>query len=254
MKHVGVLLFFCLCVLECSAKNGVDTLCIRFLSWDTYNLPHIVTCNNFEDELPYTEHRVCSKTAVVKLLESLKNLHQTVDSDFSVGCKLFFLCDGNVVKKVCLNSKYVLMDGRTFICTQELMNTIDDVIKEGIVTNTHYNYDIGKYGNEYMGGRDSLFLKIDHYLARKLPKSIKNVGDIRIVVYCKADKNGRSTQVKIRLYNRILSKKQEKRLEKLLNYFFFHEVKWKPDETRMLSDWIVLNHKIKGGIIERTGN
>ena len=98
MKHFGVLLFFCLCVLECSAKNGVDTLCIRFLSWDTYNLPHIVTCNNFEDELPYTEHRVCSKTAVVKLLESLKELRQTVDTDFSVGCKLFFLSDGNVVK------------------------------------------------------------------------------------------------------------------------------------------------------------
>ena len=252
MKHVGVLLFFCLCVLECSAKNGVDTLCIRFLSWDTYNLPHIVTCNNFEDELPYTEHRVCSKTAVVKLLESLKNLHQTVDSDFSVGCKLFFLCDGNVVKKVCLNSKYVLMDGRTFICTQELMNTINDIMHKGVIMNRQDRFLPNKYGDEYIHGRETLFSELEAYYAKHVPESIRKNGDTRIVVYCKSNKKGKTTKIeRVRIYNTNLSDSQTKDIERLIYRFFMRKVRWKPDETRMQSDWITIYYKIEGdqGII-----
>lgn len=246
MKRIEILLLLCLCIVECSAKRNVDTVLIRFFSWEDYKQPHIVSCNSFENELPYTEYYTYNKSAIGKLYEGLKDLRKTSDITFNVGCKLLFLNNGKIVKKVCLNSKYVITDGYTFFCSQKLMDTIDSIKHNSVIVDRQRRFLPDQYGNEYIYGRDSLFSKFKTNYKKNIPASIRKNGDTRIVVYCQSDKKGKTSKIeRISIYNTNLLEDQKKIIEKMIYNFFMRKVKWKTDETRMQSDWIVINYKIE---------
>ena len=252
MKKLKIIMLFCLLFTECLAKQEVDSLYIRYFSWENYMQPHIITCNNFEDELPYTEYCVSDRSEIDRLLGSMKELPKTSDTDFCVGCKLLFLHKGMVVKKACLNSKYVMTGGQSYLCTQELMNTINDIMHKGVIMNRQDRFLPNKYGDEYIHGRETLFSELEAYYAKHVPESIRKNGDTRIVVYCKSNKKGKTTKIEsVRIYNTNLSDSQTKDIEQLIYRFFMRKVRWKPDETRMESDWITIYYKIEGdqGII-----
>jgi len=249
MKRIGILLLLYLCMTECSAKIDVDTVFIRYMSWETHGQPHLVTCNNFEEEMPYTEYCVSDRSEIDRLLGSMKELPKTPDTDFCVGCKLLFLHKGTVVKKACLNSKYVMTSGQSYLCTQELMNTINDIMHNGVIMNRQDRFLPNKYGDEYIHGREALFSELEAYYAKHVPESIRKNGDTRIVIYCKSNKKGKTTKIeRVRIYNTNLSDSQTKDIERLIYRFFMRKVRWKPDETRMQSDWITIYYKIKGVI------
>ncbi len=245
MKQIGFLLWFCLCFTRCLASDNVDSLYIRYFSWDNSKQPHIITCTNFEYELPYTEFRISDQSTICKLLNSMNKLHKTSETDFSVGCKVFFLHRNKVVKTVCLNSKYILINGSTYYCTKDLMNCIDDMMRHGAMVDINKRYISGKYGDEYHLGREVLFSKLETYLSRTVPEMITNSKDTRIVVHCKSNKKGKTTQAEIQVYNEELSTSQKKVLEQQIYKFFMRKIKWMPDETRMKSDWISMMYKIK---------
>lgn len=246
MKQIGFLLLFGLCFMRCFASNDMDSLYIRYFSWEESKQPHIITCTNFEYELPYTEFCISDQSEICRLLDSMNELQKVSDIDFSVGCKVFFLNRNKVVKTMCLNSKYILINGNTYYCTKELVNCIDRMMSHGAMVDTQKMYISGKYGDEYHLGREALFSKLEKYLARAIPKIIKNCKDTRIVVHCKPNKKGKTTQIEIQIYNKELSNDQKKALEQQIYKFFMRKAKWMPDETRMRSDWITIMYKIKG--------
>ncbi len=250
MKQIEIIIFFCLFFTGCPAKQkkNVDTLYIRFFSWEEYNQPHIITCTNFEYELPYTEYCISDQIKINRFLNNIDELQETSDTDFSVGCKIFFMRDGKVVKTACLNSHYVLINGKTYFCTKDLIDHINSMMYDGALVDTQKKYIYGKYGDEYIHGREALLSKFETYLAKKIPDPIKKSGDIRIVVYCKSDKMGKTTRVDPRVYrvNNKLSDGEKKYIEGLITKFFTRKVKWKPDYTRMKSDWIKIMYKYKG--------
>ena len=94
--------------------------------------------------------------------------------------------------------------------------------------------------------------ELEAYYAKHVPESIRKNGDTRIVVYCKSNKKGKTTKIeRVRIYNTNLSDSQTKDIEQLIYRFFMKKVRWKPDETRMQSDWMTIYYKIEGdqGII-----
>ena len=54
----------CLYFIRCTARTKVDSLYIRYFSWEDSIQPHIITCTNFEYEMPYTEYCVSDKNAI----------------------------------------------------------------------------------------------------------------------------------------------------------------------------------------------
>ena len=164
MRRIETLIFLCLCFAVCFAKKGVDTLYIRFFSWEDYKQPHIITCNNFEYELPYTEYCITDQIAINKLLDTMKKLPKITDTDFCVGCKLFFVRDTQVVKTACMNSKYILINGQTYSCTEDLVSTTNDMICSDALVATQKKYLCGKNGDEFIRGREVLISKLKTYL------------------------------------------------------------------------------------------
>jgi len=245
MKRIKIIMLFCFLFTECLAKQKVDSMYIRYFSWEDYNQPHLITCTNFEYELPYSEYCISDQITIYKFLDKINDLQNTSNTDFSVGCKILFIGDGKVVKTACLSSKFVLINGRTYFCTKDLIDYIDNMVHNGVLVDTHNKYIYGRYGDEYIHGREALFLKFETYLAKNIPDKIKKSGDIRIVVHCKSDKKGKTTRVVPKVYNNKLSDCEKKDIECLITKFFTHKVKWRPDDTRMMSDWITINYKIK---------
>lgn len=246
MKQIEITLLFALCFTRCLASNHVDSLYIRYFSWEDSKQPHIITCSSFEYELPYTEFCVTDQNAICGLLTNMSGLQKTPDVDFSVGCKVFFLHRNKVVKTACLSSKYILTNGNTYYCTRDLINCIDSMMCHGAIVDMKKRYISGKYGDEYYLGREALFSKLETYLVRATPEIITNSEDTRIVVHCKSNKKGKTTRTEIHVYNKELSSSQKILLERLIYKFFMHKVKWMPDEMRMDSDWITIMYKIKG--------
>ena len=123
------------------------------------------------------------------------------------------------------------------------MNCIDDMMRHGAMVDINKRYISGKYGDEYVDGREALFLKLELYLNKNLPEVIKKKGAIRIKVYCKSDQKGNTIMVQPHVYNDSLSDEQNKFVDRLLIRFFKNEVKWKPNDTLMKSDMIEILYK-----------
>ena len=243
MKQLNILILFCLFFADSLAKHNIDSLVIRFYSWDESKQPHVITCSNFEYERPYVDYSVADQTTITDFLNQLNNLQETKDTDFCVGCKIFFLQDGIVKSTACLNSKLILINGKTLFCDKNLIRTIDGMMNKGTLIDTQKNYLCGKYGDEYVDGREALFLKLELYLNKNLPEVIKKKGAIRIKVYCKSDQKGNTIMVQPHVYNDSLSDEQNKFVDRLLIRFFKNEIKWKPNDTLMKSDMIEILYK-----------
>lgn len=243
MKQIKIVFLFCLFFTNGLAKQSIDSLLIRYFSWEDSNQPHIITCTNFEYERPYVDYSISDKAFINDFLNQMKNLQEVEDTDFCVGCKIFFIKDGRVKETACLNSRYLLIKGKTLRCDSNFVQIIDKMMINGTLPDTHKMYLFGKYGDEYIDGRDALFLKLRAYLNKYLPVLIKKRGNIRITVYCKSDKKGKTTMVTPHIHNDKLSNEQKYLIDSLLIRFFKRKVKWKPNETRMTSDLITIMYK-----------
>lgn len=98
MKQLDILILFCLFFADSFAKQNIDSLVIRFYSWDESKQPHVITCSNFEYERPYVDYSVADQTTITDFLNQLNNLQETKDTDFCVGCKIFFFTGWNCEK------------------------------------------------------------------------------------------------------------------------------------------------------------
>ena len=95
---------FILATVVCESKvKSPDSLYIRFFMWDNPDAPHITTCDNFEYDVPYKEILVNNPADVELLYNRLQQLGKISDTDFNVGCKLFFIKNNKLINEICMN-------------------------------------------------------------------------------------------------------------------------------------------------------
>ena len=107
-----------------------DTLIIRFFSWGVSDAPHLITCINYEAEVPFREYEVSDISAINLLSNELNRLQMTQEQDFSVECKLLCVKNGVVNNVICLNSEYIMINGKVYFCNKSIVNTIDTIMSK----------------------------------------------------------------------------------------------------------------------------
>ena len=240
-KHILFILLFH-CLYAYSLCNNIDSIVIRYVSWEQYARPHTTSCVNFEYDVPYKEYTIKDRKDINELVNCLKNLKPTENRDFSVGCKLLFIKGNAVVKIVALNSDYLLLKGKTDQSPLGAIRFINDVISRTNRNEVEYSYRPDRLGNEFSKGRIELYNKLYKHL-KKQKNGIKITGDTRLVAYCKVNKAGHTRKVlQLNIYNEELTGMDKAFIEENL-YVFFNRIKWKKNNTRMECDMVVINFK-----------
>lgn len=224
------------------ANIDVDTIVIRFMTWNVDDAPHLITCINFETEVPYCEYIVSDMSKITSLDDKLHNLRATKNLDFCVGCKLLYIKKGVVKNVICLNNKYVMENGIVYFCNDSLINMIDSLTKSITASAKKFNYMPELYGEEFSKGKKELHKILSSYYD-KLRKKYNVHGTTRLEIFCKANKKGKTTVANTRLYNKEINTEYIVKIEKLFNRFFLKKIRWKKNSTRMNADWIKVYYK-----------
>lgn len=59
-----------------------DALIIRFFTWNIDDVPHLITCNNYESEIPFQEYKITDTSAIELLNNEIDYLQMTHEQDF----------------------------------------------------------------------------------------------------------------------------------------------------------------------------
>lgn len=108
--------------------TDTDSLFIHFLSWNNES-PHTVTCSNFEHEMPFQTYIITSGIVIDSQSHQLQSLPPSEDADFQVGCKLYFIKSGAILKTVCLDSTHVLTQGKAYKNTPSVRNHLWELME-----------------------------------------------------------------------------------------------------------------------------
>ena len=217
--------------------TDTDSLFIHFLSWNNES-PHAVTCSNFEHEMPFQTYIITSGIVIDSLSHQLQSLPPSEDADFQVGCKLYFIKSGAILKTVCLDSTHVLTQGKAYKNTPSVRNHLRELMEANQSVAHAPRFVPKNFGDEFVEGRDSLFC----LLANRLNESLRGTdGPIKLqmTIYCKAERNGKTKAVRINVANRKTLSKSERKTVAALKRIISHEVIWNKDLERMNRDLIV---------------
>lgn len=219
-----------------------DTLIIRFFSWGVSDAPHLITCINYEAEVPFREYEVSDISAINLLSNELNCLQMTQEQDFSVECKLLCVKKGVVNNVICLNSEYIMIDGKVYFCNKSIVNTIDTIMSKISPSIEKFSYTPERLGEEYYKGKGELYnILSSQYNKIKKEYDIKGVTTLEI--FCKADKKGKTKVANVRVFNNNIRTEDKLKMEKEINKWFLHKIRWKKDDTRMNADWIKIYYK-----------
>ena len=58
-----------------------------------------------------------------------------------------------------------------------------------------------------------------------------------------ADKKGKTKFANIKLYNKEINSEDKLKMEKEINKWFLHKIRWRKNDTRMNADWIKIYYK-----------
>lgn len=220
----------------------VDTLIIRFFTWEVVDVPHLITCINYETEVPYKEYVVTDTSAINTINEKIKDLHSTQEQDFCVACKLLCIKNGTISDIICLNKDYIMIDGKVFSCDRSIVNIIDTLINKIPPSKEKFSYKPEKFGAEYCKGKEELNKLLSSYY-NKIKKEYKIKGITKFEILCKANKKGYTKTVKVKLYNKDISSTDKHKIENNITEWFKRKIKWKKNNTRMNADWINIYFK-----------
>lgn len=224
-----------------SQTVDVDTLIVRFFSWDMDDSPHAVRPLNFEYEVPYKEYIITDDSVISSIRTALKNEQKGISDSFNVGCKLIFVKNGNVESVVSMNSDYIRYKGKVFLnnSTKEIIDNIFNVHKENRILD---KYLPDRNESEYIGGKEELF----NLLSSNFPKILNGIelkNDVKFRVRCKASTNGKTLCADIDVYGSC-SQDEKNVIRKRLKSFFLHNVRWKRNLDRTKNDIITILYKV----------
>lgn len=243
MKKVLLLLSFMFLFIGTNSANN-DSLMIRYDEWDKDPV-HVSTCSNFERQNGYTEEYIVSSHNHIDTLKHLLScLSETEDVYFPVRCKLYFF-DSNIVKQVvCMNKTYVALNGKTYANNDTIVNYINLLRCENTPSDDKRFFP-NQIGANYIEGNDSLY----RLLQKKIDEvaySLKYKGTLVMSVKCTADKEGNTTDAKVKVIKpQITTRKEENIAQQLMEYLVCN-VLWEKDINRGKLDRISFSIRYVG--------
>ena len=201
----------------------VDSLLIRYNDWDT-QLINISTCSNFERLRGYNKEIIVSETRYVDSLKFLlSDLVETEDEYFPVSCKIYIFDTDTVRLKICMNRNYVIQNGKRFL---------PDIM-----------------GANYARGKQHLYNLLYEKLG-EISISANYKGNMIMNIRCKADKKGKTTDVKISIVNPQKPSNKERSIVRKLAKFIKDNIFWVEDGERGAFDWISFTIRYSTGLSE----
>lgn len=226
--------------LTSNAKTiDADSLIIRFMSWNMEGTPHTITCSGFEYDVPFKEFTITDKLKIESLSIAINSSPRINDAQFSVGCKLLFVKNDKVVEVVCMDGKHSLQNGKMYLSSTEAIKIIDGIIESMPENSNIFYYKPGRYGDEYIYGRESLYQCLNFYMDK-----LKLKNQVIITTHIKAKKNGKTTKIMdMNVYSKDMTYEDKSRIGKEMKRVLMNKIKWKKDPNRMENDFITINYK-----------
>lgn len=230
--------------LTCNSKTiDADSLVVRFMSWNMDGSPHSITCLNYEYDVPYKEFTITDRMKIESLGSAIKSASRVKNTEFNVGCKLFFVKDDMVVEEVCMDKDYTLRRGKMYLSSTEVKNIIDGIMETESLNTDKFHYMPDRYGNEYVYGRDSLFRYFDSNMCR-IAKTMRLTDDVIIVTHIEAEKSGKTAKIiDMKIYSKGLDENGKTRIEEEIRHILMRKIRWKKNLNRKKSDTISINYK-----------
>ena len=243
MKKILLLLSFLFLSIETNCAN-IDSLMIRYDDWDKYPV-QVSTCSNFERQNGYTEeYIVSSRNHIDTLKHLLSRLPETEDVYFPVRCKLYFFDSDTVRQEVCMNKTYIVQNGKTYANNDTIVNYINRMRCESTPSDDK-RFMPDHIGANYIEGNDSLY----RLLQKKIDEvaySLKYKGTLVMSVKCTADKEGNTTDAKVKVIKpQITTRKEENIAQQLMEYLVCN-VLWEKDINRGKLDRISFSIRYVG--------
>ena len=214
----------------------VDSLLIRFNDWDTQTI-HVSTCSNFESLRGYNKEIMVSETIYVDSLKYLlSDLVETDDEYFPVSCKIYIFDTDTVRKKICMNKKYVIQNGKMYVNNDSIVSFVNNLIAQHSLSDSkRFIPDI--MGANYIGGIQNLYNLLYEKIG-EFSVSADYKGNMIMNIRCKADKNGKTTDVKISIVNPKKPSNKECSIVRKLAKYIKDNIFWEEDTERGPFDWI----------------
>lgn len=214
----------------------VDSLLIRFNDWDTQPI-HVSTCSNFERLRGYNKEIIVSETRYVDSLELLlSDLVETEDVYFPVSCKIYIFDTDTVRQKICMNRNYVIQNGKMYINNDLIVCFVNNLLVQYPLSNSkRFLPDI--MGANYVGEKQHLYNLLYEKL-EEISLSANYKGNMIMNIRCKADKKGKTTDVKISIVNPQKPSNKERSIVKKFAKYIKDNVFWEEDGERGAFDWI----------------
>ncbi len=243
MKKILLLLSFLFLSIETNCAN-IDSLMIRYDDWDKYPV-QVSTCSNFERQNGYTEeYIVSSRNHIDTLKHLLSRLPETEDVYFPVRCKLYFFDSDTVRQEVCMNKTYIVQNGKTYANNDTIVNYINRMRCESTPSDDK-RFMPDHIGANYIEGNDSLFLLLQKKID-EIACFLKYEGEMVMSVKCKADKEGNTTDTKVKVIRPQIPTKIEEDIAQRLREYVISDVHWEKDINRGTLDWIIFSIRYVG--------
>lgn len=226
----------------------VDSLLIRYNDWDT-QLINISTCSNFERLRGYNKEIIVPETRYVDSLKFLlSDLVETEDEYFPVSCKIYIFDTDTVRLKICMNRNYVIQNGKMYRNNDSIVFFVNNLmVQHSISDSKRFLPDI--MGANYARGKQHLY----NLLYKKLGEisiSANYKGNMIMNIRCKADKKGKTTDVKISIVNPQKPSNKERSIVRKLAKFIKDNIFWEEDGERGPFDWISFPIRYSSGLSE----
>ena len=214
-------------------SQNFDTVVIRYHKWGV-EPTHIVPCIKFEREYGIKkEYKITEKALTDSLKKLLGSLKKGKEKRLSVECKIYFINNGEVKREVCLNSKYVMDNGKIRKNNPLLISFINRLMITHSSSECDKRFYPSYIGNEFEGGVDSLY----SYLNNEINKNNKlsNVEKTRFLIRCNVSKKGKSNNIDLRFIKCPSPNNSQLELYKHL-YNIIRKIKWKSNPNRTKLD------------------
>lgn len=243
MKKVLLLLSFMFLFSGTNSANN-DSLMIRYDEWDKDPV-HVSSCSNFEIQNGYTEEYIVSSQNHIDTLKHLLScLSETEDVYFPVMCKLYFFDSGSVRQIVCMNKAYIALNGKTYANNDTIVNYINLLRCENTPSDDKRFFP-NQVGANYIEGNDSLY----RLLQKKIDEvacSLKYEGTLVMSVKLTADKEGNTTDAKVKVIKPHVSTIKEESIAQQLMEYLVYNVLWEKDINRGKHDKISFSIRYVG--------
>ncbi len=226
----------------------VDSLLIRFNDWDTQPI-HVSTCSNFERLRGYNKEIIVSETRYVDSLKLLlSDLVETEDVYFPVSCKIYIFDTDTVRLKICMNRNYVIQNGKMYRNNDSIVFFVNNLmVQHSISDSKRFLPDI--MGANYARGKQHLYNLLYEKLG-EISISANYKGNMIMNIRCKADKKGKTTDVKISIVNPQKPSNKERSIVRKLAKFIKDNIFWVEDGERGAFDWISFTIRYSTGLSE----